>query len=515
MNKITNIDPRSKFAMSRDGYSFDLSGDSWELSRVHNLNFKLFRSYTSDDLLENFRSVIAHYAINNSAAHTKNCFQRFLHYVRWKFDAVREPIMEIKGADVANYKSQLPSNRDWYVGVLVGVFKKWNDLGHHGLASDLLPTIELWKLKGNRKGEAIQLRSSTQGALTEIEFESLYDKIISSFEDKDLSLEDFALSMLLAYSGRRPMQLADLQEMDLLRFQAEDGREEFILNVPRRKQRGAGFRESFKPFALNHENGQIVQILISNPFRNNNVKEILGNSFPLFPNWKKIALFKRNNESDIRALPEDYFHIDPDEIRDRIQEIVAKTGAVSERTGEQLKISPIRFRRTVGTRAAREGHGVLLIAELLDHTDTQNAHIYVENIPEHVDAINRAVAKELAPIAQAFVGRLVDREHDAVRGDDPSSRIRTNGGKSAGTCGRFGFCGALAPISCYTCRNFQPWLDGPHEAVLEHLLSENDYIGRVTGDKQVAAINNRTILAVTQVIELCKARKAALGFSNE
>jgi hypothetical protein len=155
-----------------------------------------------------------------------------------------------------------------------------------------------------------------------------------------------------------------------------------------------------------------------------------------------------------------------------------------------------------------------LIAELLDHTDTQNVNVYVEDVPEHVDAINRAVAGQLAPIAQAFAGKLVDSEAHAMRGDDPSSRVRVRSGQSAGTCGHHGFCGALAPIACYTCINFQPWLHGPHEQVLDQLIAEQARVFKVTGDHQVSHITDRTILAVTRVIQMCTERKRALGLGS-
>ncbi len=74
--------------------------------------------------------------------------------------------------------------------------------------------------------------------------------------------------------------------------------------------------------------------------------------------------------------------------------------------------------------------------------------------------------------------------------------------KPMGNCGQYGFCGQLAPISCYTCRNFQPWLDGPHEAVLNHLISERERL-MVTSDSRIASINDRTILAVAYVVKRC------------
>jgi hypothetical protein len=152
---------------------------------------------------------------------------------------------------------------------------------------------------------------------------------------------------------------------------------------------------------------------------------------------------------------------------------------------------------------------------LLDHSDTQNVHVYTENVPEHLDAIDAAVARQLAPLAQAFAGVLIQGETEAVRGDDPTSRIRADNGAVTGICGHFGFCGALVPIACYTCKFFQSFLDGPHRLMLEGLLAERERVLRVTGDKTIAAINDRTIFAVAEVMRRCEEVKKERGESGD
>ncbi len=152
----------------------------------------------------------------------------------------------------------------------------------------------------------------------------------------------------------------------------------------------------------------------------------------------------------------------------------------------------------------------MVIAELLDHADTQNAGVYIENIPEHVENLDKAVGHQLARYAQAFAGVIVDNEVNAKRGNDLSSRIKNNG-EGIGTCGSYSFCGANVPVPCYTCIHFQPWLDGPHEIVYEELLADRERLIGLTGDLEIAAINDRTILAVAEVIERCEARKKGLA----
>lgn len=223
---------------------------------------------------------------------------------------------------------------------------------------------------------------------------------------------------------------------------------------------------------------------------------------PLFPNLKMLSISIRLEEQ----LETDILHAPSDVIKRVMSDFTRSINVTSERTGLPIHLTPVRFRYTLGTNLAREGKREFIIAEALDHSDIQNAGVYVKNIPDIVKHINKAVALRLAPLAQAFQGVLVASESDAVRGNDPSSRI-TNGVKGVGTCGSYGFCGAIAPIACYTCNNFQPWLDGPHEEVLDGLIKERDSVVEQTSDLKVASVNDRLILAVSDVVNRCKAMK--------
>jgi hypothetical protein len=101
---------------------------------------------------------------------------------------------------------------------------------------------------------------------------------------------------------------------------------------------------------------------------------------------------------------------------------------------------------------------------------------------------------------------LIDKKEVAKQFLNQGSRIRDlridRNGAEMGTCGTESFCGLAAPIACYTCRSFRPWADGPHEAVLNFLLEKRKRIVGV-GDVRQAEINDRTILAVAEVVQLC------------
>jgi hypothetical protein len=74
-----------------------------------------------------------------------------------------------------------------------------------------------------------------------------------------------------------------------------------------------------------------------------------------------------------------------------------------------------------------------------------------------------------------------------------------------------GFCGLTRPVACYTCRNFMPWDDGPHEEVLDGLLRRREAQREKGYSPRIFGIHDRTISAVARVVQLCEARRAAPG----
>lgn len=369
-----NLQPLTKeLYLSREGLAFSSSDLHWKLSRDVRISLAWIEEHLSEKLRTAYIQNLVFHAEVFSAHYTSNINSHFRNLILFLTESSRQ-IDRLEVSDFINYRSALTPKNEWYLAGLIAFFKRWVEVGLDGVDESVINLFSSWRLKGNRKGEAVLTFCPHKGALSDLELENLHQKLTDAFED------------------------------DLIRLD---------LNI------------------------------------------------------------------------------------------------ISERTKKALDVSPVRLRRTLATRAAREGYGVLTIAELLDHSDTQSAVVYTENVPEHIDAINRAVAEQLAPIAQAFAGVLINNEKEAKRGDDLSSRVRSStSGDGVGSCGHYGFCNALAPIACYyTCRNFQPWLDAPHEEVLEGLLAQREEIKARTNDLVMASVNDRAIFAVTEVIQLCKQRK--------
>tara|TARA_R110000796_G_scaffold186678_2_gene303582 strand:+ start:6452 stop:8032 length:1581 start_codon:yes stop_codon:yes gene_type:complete len=490
------------------GYSFRLYDDQWILDKNTTVYLRKFRRYISGHVLDGFLKALSFFARNLSAGHTAECADRFLHFLK---TTGAEEITEVA---LINYRASLTPDKESYLGRMRTLLRKWHQLQYPGVTDEVIQLLDQWRLKGAPKGEVIKRLDPVVGPLTEIELQAFNEAVVGGFELGRITLKELAICLVISNTGRRPVQISHLRLCDVMSNQNQKGEPLYVLNIPRAKQR-ADFRTYFKAFAISQDLFAVIQAqaklaaLEAEHCLGFKLQDRDRQQIPLFPNLKAISCVQSPDEFR-RLIQTDMLHIRRLEVTRTIQGVASRLGIRSERTGETLNITSQRFRYTTGTRAAREGFGVLVIAEILDHSDTQNSGVYVKNIPEHAERLDEAIGFQLAPYAQAFAGVLVDSEKYAQRGDDVTSRIRTGEGQGIGTCGEHGFCGSNVPIPCYTCMHFQPWVDGPHEEVYKDLTAERVRIKDVTGDLQVASVLDRSLLAVADVITRCQKRREEL-----
>jgi len=486
-------------ARTRSGVKFDPNAERWvyrDSSSTVSLNFPHLQTATYD-LISSIKAVLLWYAENMSPSHLKNMFSHMERFLRVLGEIGSEPITEITSRDLLNYRATLSKKDSWYLGSLSGLLQKWHELGYPGVTDDALALLKQLRIQGNLKGEAVLTMDPNHGPFTDIEVQSIHVALDKAFSEDQISLESYLLVYLYMLLGQRSVQYAALKVMDIGVSRSKNGTPVYTLRVPRAKQRAQLSRTEFKYRVIIPKIGeQLVEY----------ADQIRAQYLDKLPNPSEAPLFpaKQSRANEPAGFK---YHRTSGSLADSLERVLGKLNIASERTGKSLHITATRFRRTLGTRAAAEGHGELIIAELLDHTDTQNVGVYIEATPGIVERIDRAVAMHLAPLAQAFVGVLIEDESQATRAGDPSSRICDprfdDTMKPMGNCGKHGFCGSLAPIACYTCSNFQPWLDGPHEAVLSHLITKRERLLE-SADSRIASVNDRTILAVAEVVRRCE-----------
>lgn len=504
-SKGLKLSSKRRLQLSRDDRKFEVGSDRWQLNK--NIAVRVqWISTLNPAFAESVRMVLAWFAAEYAAGTTKA-----LNYdVRSYFLKTGDPTF--KADSLISLRSSLPKSEEYRLSNIRLFARKWYELGYPGIEKEVIDLLGSWRLKGSEKGRAIKRLDPREGPLTEIEVTSIVDATLQAYISGQISLSDYALSAALIYTGRRPIQITSLKLRDIC-VRKTGAVDEYWISFPRAKQQFSKWRTQFNSYPITHDVWALLMLQAKAVVEKTaeilgfQVSEVLRQELPLFPDYSAVIKIK-----DEQALTDlvagDELHAERGLCNEVMKRLEKTINVYSERTGERLNLATRRFRYTLGSNIAREGKGELVIAEALDHSDTQNVGVYVKNLPDIVERIDKAVALQLAPLAQAFQGVLVESEEHAIRGEDKRSRIG-NGEVGVGNCGSYGFCGAMAPIACYTCKHFQPWVDGPHEIILEELIEKRDEVLTTTKDLKIASSNDRLILAVAQVIRRCNEKKSS------
>jgi len=501
--------PAQGIIRDRAGMAVDANGWVWRLNALSSRMSVNFSQFGADGgaILTSMVLFVAERIKVTSSADVKNAFEAllllrrspiFMHALRSDADLDRgffDEMRRMPGID----QSRLHHVRSWY---------RWcarQELPH--FSRETADDLEGIVIGGNEKGRAVRTRDPLFGAFDEIEFTAVWTKLRAIGPEVLTVLERGLLWLAIAF-GANPFAYALMREEDFKSLpEVGTGRTYHLFNVPRIKKGDIYARSQFDQKKLNQEIGAAVAALIAE----NAKRRALGGwpsncAFPLFP--------RSEPQRDLLDGPLHEFamHMTSKEITNILRCAVSKLDILSHRTGEALRVDARRFRRTYATRAVEEGVSPAELAVGLDHSDLQNVGVYFETRSSQVDRLDAALALKLAPIADAFMGRVVETESDAVNGNNPAKRIpwfRRRAGKpperngSLGTCGS-GPCALFAPISCYTCRRFQPWKDGPHREVLDWLCAEREARQTTGLDPQIVGLHDATILAVAEVVTLCE-----------
>ncbi|MGX9980900.1 hypothetical protein [Methylobacterium fujisawaense] len=416
--------------------------------------------------------------------------------------------IEISSAHLMNYQAALEERHRYRSTQANDAVRIWARLGIPGVSEEAFVAATDMPKHQPSRALAVRLRCPIQGAYSNLEYDGLYKALHAAFGSGEISIDNYALCLLSGALGPRPVQIASLMVGDL---KVTAGPEKiYILCVPRAKQRRGGYRTHFTDRPLVEELGMVIEaqarIVCEQAARcgMDDPKQI-----PLFPAVHVTGTFFDGGMTFARPTSAS--------IAMRIINVMEGLGVRSERTGGAINVNATRARRTAGTRAAQEGKSLEEIAAILDHTSLTAASSYVEIRSELLQRLDKKVAMLLAPMAQRFAGTL------AVRGDDLEHGIQRHvfgavddgeGPADVGGCGKRGFCGLGKPIACYTCRLFNPWLDGPHEAILDSLLARRRRMA-ADGSLIVAITLDDTIIACAEVVRQCHALAASLEVDQD
>ncbi|WP_324017806.1 site-specific integrase [Aeromonas hydrophila] len=495
--------------ISKDGYSFNFNADIWTLNKDVRIVFMPEVLSMNSMLLDGFKRTLAIYAEEQSAHHTSNMYLRFQGLLRdTKFTHLDDKTL-------LNWRAMLGKEHEWYLGALRGFLISWHEYRHYGVSKDIVQLLETLTISGNKKGISVANRCPYSGAFTDNEMLALNNELIRLFKEDSISFSCYAYVNLLQATARRPIQLRQLKSIDLQKIQnTKSNSFDFYLNIPRAKQRGVGFREEFKKLAITEDLYLILLNFIEQETKklkyrfNTELTPEQNSQIPVFIDWPIVdKLSIQKNQLDDAMLASDILHISATDIREIIlKDFKVKQKAISERTGDYIHITARRFRHTRGTNLGRKGLGPLIIAEALDHNDTQNVMVYTENTADTATYIDKAIGKQLAPFANAFLGRIIEQLDEGERGSDLTAHVPNKENEVVGACGTNDYC-VKGYESCYTCMKFRPLLDAPHEKLLASLYAEKEIRLKETKSEEYASTKDRLILAVEWVVQKCAEMK--------
>ncbi|MDE2481708.1 MAG: hypothetical protein KGN02_05925 [bacterium] len=362
--------------------------------------------------------------------------------------------------------------RAWYIASTDRLLPAFDDETAFAL-SDL-------RVGGNKKGFAVLSDDPDEGPLSEYEEAALRRALI---RDTGPIQQRAALWLALAF-GTNPASLSLLREEDFTVHQFEDDTPPaYFLNIPRIKKRTLP-RAEFKIRYVDQPLAAIIRELLD-------FNRTFGDSHqrcrPLFRLKEPRPSLKDGPLADF-AL-----HYSAGGITGLISDCVRRLDVVSPRTNTPLRVTTRRLRYTFACKMVRQGIASRDLAELLDHTDTQNVQVYYNADSRFVERLDQTIAEQLGPRVRAFMGAILQRSDEQV------DLIPYRDLPELGQCGASFVCGLSAPKNCYTCTKFKAFSNGPHEAVLASLINEREELQKA-GHERIAEQLDETILAVGEVV---------------
>lgn len=479
-------------AHTRSGIAFNPNDHLWNwIDGVFRVRLDFERLSVSDAFPVNSLKYTLHVFMKlNAPTYASNLFNAFLHFLAFREGLT--PLESINVVEVSNYAARLQDHEKWRLGTLNVLFQKWGALGLPGLDAACLQYLRERRKPGNVKGAAVKQRDPVNGPFSEDEYITLYKAVDAAYGMEVLPSWVIVLFRILFAAGGRISQYASLKVKDVER----DGGK-YSVRLPQVKTRLEHSRANFLVFDLSPQTGRMLMDYIDD-LRSNGWDD----EAPLFP----VADVLTQGPRELLRSSKDQFygHCTRDQLSSAFSRALSVVAPPTARLDfDLLPVTPKRFRSTYGTRLVDEGASRTVVAHLLGHVDLQNVDVYFEQSPAGLSNMNEAMGPNLAPVARCFQGRLIEGKEQASQKDLPGSTIidfRVSIKGLASCAGSPNSCAFDKPVACYTCFRFEPWLDGPHEAVLNRLERERE---KWSVDPRMASINDAAIISIREVIAEC------------
>ncbi|CAH5994730.1 hypothetical protein AI3059V2_1057 [Citrobacter freundii] len=371
--------------------NFSLNDSVWFLSKDVKLNFSYFESNINANLLASIKETLAYTAVNFSSAYARKFFfsiKKLVVFNQGKLDKFDYGLLN--RFYNAYYKISYT-----HVESLKYFLIKLYELNNEFLDQEMLDLISKWKVTKPNKTTAYIERKESLRPLSEYELKNLIWCMTKEYKEGSMTMNDYLLVMLMIYSGRRPMQIAQLKRKDL--YVKKNGN---YLNIPRLKQ-GDSFRTEFSELRIGDnlfnslsELKSVVKVFVQSEVGDILTEEELNN-LPLF-----IDPYFFNSTYKLDELYENNFfnlHMSSKRITRRVQAVCKRVSK-----DKNKKINSRQLRVTLVTRLALKGYGLGTIAKALDHSNLKSVLSYAKNNEEFSFRIDQAINDSVSPYIASF-----------------------------------------------------------------------------------------------------------------
>jgi integrase len=492
--------------VTREGITIRTSDSVWRINLNDSVNWGLVSSLPNQLLLP-IRAYICHVLVSKSGSTARVVFGRIARLIS-KIDRskLESEVGERIGAGLFYLLKQSlendPETGESTTLDTLSEFRRWYlwcvDCEFPGFDEESALELSDKVIGGSPQGLFVLQCDPEFGPLTFAEdtrLEAALSRANDCPEESATNWLQASVAVMLSKAfGLYAGHLQLLNEADLVRELMSDGGETYWLKVPRLKKRGSRGRVGTRRRRLTPRMARAIKELID---RNANVSprtaatEASGDSRPMFTRaTDRRGLAGTGLEADARRWGKNDFGM-------AMSEFCSSSGI-------EFRISPRRLRYSFATRLVEEGCSPMELADALDHTDLQHVMVYFNSRGRVVRQLDEALAIRLAPLANAFLGRVIPGAREATRANDPASTIRfgvdSGSHPDVGSCGTVQGCGLNVPLACYTCARFEPWVDAPHQEVLATLVSRRRRRHLAGLDEKLVQVHDATILAVAEVI---------------
>lgn len=395
MKALKNTENYLALKVKDSEYTFHIEDDIWILSKDVKLSIVNIQPYIESKLFCKIKNTLSYVATTLSSAYTRKFYYALKKLIYFNDNKLEE----IDDSLLNRFYNKFVKTDYTHVESIKYFLSKLYELHPETMHKSTYDKIKEWKVARPNKSKSKCELKVGERPLKEDELIKLISGATQLYNDNEIRINDYLLTLFLIFTGGRPLQVSLLKCKDL--FLSDS-----CIKIPRVKQGGA-FRKEFTEIKLSRFLSQKLGELktINECFLQHELGVVLSDKetseIPLFID---SSFFSKNYEIDtILKNSFDYIHMSSKRITERLQYVCYKLKVKG--LFDYEKINSRRLRVSLATRVANRGYNLQVIGKVLDHTGLKSVGSYAKSNSESARRINDAVSSKLLYYSNMFLNK--------------------------------------------------------------------------------------------------------------